>query len=192
MADKLSVFNEALVRIGASPVSTLEAPSAQGLAAVSLLDNTIDRCLAAFPWFFALREVVLSAPVTGAALSTEFPNEFQTPADGLRILGMRNREPYFLSGDKIYCGSTAPRLVYVRRVDPPMWSAHFTQWVVLELAATLAVTITDDRALAETMYGLAPQAGREARSVASMQTPPYIFDMMRYYQAAQSNPLGGA
>ncbi len=194
MADRLSVYNEALIRLGVSPVASLEDTSAQSLSAAELLDNTVDRCLASFPWSFATREVELAEVVIPQddRDSTEFSRVFQLPADRLRVLGLRDRGGFFLSGDHLYSDAPRPRLVYIRRAPPPLWTPLFHKWVVHELCAALAITLTDNPQRAEMFYSLAPQAAREARAVDSQETPQYVFDLMAFYRAGRRNPLGGA
>lgn len=194
MADKLSVYNEALVRLGVSPIATLTDSSAQALSAASLLDDTARRCLAAFPWSFATREVALSELVLDEEeySSTEFDRAFQLPSDRVRVLGLRDRSPFFLSGDRLYTDGKQPRLVYIRDAGVSLWTPLFRKWVVMELAAALAITLTDNVQRADMFYSLAPRAAMEARAVDSQETPQYVFDLMAYYRAGQRNPLGAA
>lgn len=186
----LEVVNEALVRIGASPIASMRDTSASALVASTLYATARDTALADFPWSFALREEPLvRLAQQGGRLEAE-KYTYQVPTDSVRILGLCCRSPYRLSGDQLYTDAPEATLAYISRVEPSAWSAGFRRVVVLELAAAMAVAVTDSSARADVFYREAAHAIARQRSLDSQQTPPHVFDLMRVY-ASRGQNFGG-
>lgn len=194
MTSSLEIANEALVRIGVPPVPSFDDATAQGLVLSALYAQTRRRCLADHPWAFALREsqlpkLVLSDP--DLRLS-EWDFVYQLPTDSLRVLGLKSFRTFAISGDQLYTHDAAARLVYVSDVDEPGWPAYFVHLVVLELAAALAISLTDSSSRADTFYVEARRERPRIRAIDSVQTPPFVFDLMRILAKRSYNPLAGS
>lgn len=194
MASQLSIINAALVRLGATPLASLEDGTAQAVTAAALFSQVSDELLADFPWSFALREQDLSRVVLGPddARLLGFQYAYQLPPECLRVLGLRCLSPFQLAGDQLYTSANAARLVYLRRVGVSAWSATFARLVTLELAAAFSMPITQSAQLAGIFYNEASAARPRARSLDSQQTPTHVFDLMRAYTRPSMNPLAGA
>jgi hypothetical protein len=194
MASALTVVNEALVRIGVPPISSFSEHGAQALATSSLYSQVRETVMTDHPWSFALREAQLpKIMVPDADLrSTGWTHVYQLPTDHLRVLGLRSLRSFTLSGDQLYTDDDPARLVYIANVDEAGWPAHFRQLVVYEVAAALAVALTDSGQRAETYLREARTYRPRARAIDSQQTPPHVFNLMRVYLRPPSNPLASA
>jgi hypothetical protein len=147
--------------------------------------------LADHPWSFALREARLPQIVLPESelRFSGYKYTYQLPTDYIRVLGLQERTPYRLAGNQLYTDAKSAYLVYVADVDPPSWPAYFRHVVVLQLAATFALTLTESSNRADLFYREARQARARARSIDSQQTPPFVYDLMRVYTRRSVNPL---
>lgn len=177
----LTIINEALVRVGANPIASLDDASAQALAATNLFYSVSDELLADFPWTFALRERSLARFAERGDRLLAGKYTFQLPSDSLRVLGLLCHTPFRLAGDQLYSDAEDARLVYIAKVAPSAWSAGFRQLVALELAAAFAITITDSSNRANLFYAEAARVRPRLRSLDSQQTPAQVFELMRIY-----------
>lgn len=191
MSSSLDVVNEGLVRLGVPPLASLSDQSAQALAADSIYQTTREAALAEHPWSFAYREIAIPklALSIEQARNTAFKHAYQLPTDSLRVLGLRSLDTFRLAGDQLYTNDSEARLVYIANVPESQWASYFRKQVAFQFAAAVAITLTENTSRAELMYGLAAEQRRNARAVDSMQTPPYVFNLMRVYLRRTSNPL---
>lgn len=178
---ELAIVNEALVRIGATPVASLSDLSAQSLAAANIFATVRDELLADFPWSFALREERLARLSTRGERLLSGRYTHQVPAEALRVLGLLCYTPYQMAGDQIYSDAKDANLVYIARVPVSAWSSSFVKLMALELAAAFAITITDSSNRADMFYREAARLRARARSLDSQQTPARVLDLMRIY-----------
>lgn len=191
MSSSLEIVNEGLVRLGVPPLSSLSDQSAQALAADTIYKTTRESALSEHPWSFAYREVLLPklALSEEQKRNTSFEFAYQLPNDMLRVLGLRSLDTFRLAGDQLYTNDSEARLVYVANVSEAQWPAYFRKMVAFSFAAAAAITLTENNTRAELMYTLAAEQRRTARGIDSMQTPPYVFNLMRVYLRRTSNPL---
>lgn len=191
MSSDLEVVNEGLIRLGVPPLASLSDQGAQALAADSIYTTTKRSALAEHPWSFALRETDLPklALSDEDTRSTEYQYAYQLPTDNLRLLGLRSLAGYRLAGDQLYTDDKTARVVYVADVSEAGWPSYFSKMVSFSFAAAVAITLTENTSRAELMYSLSSQQRRMARSIDSVQTPPFVFNMMRVYARQTHNPL---
>ncbi len=191
MASDLDVVNEALIRLGVPPVSSLSDRTAQSLAAATIFDNKRRELLSDHPWYFALREATLPklALEDFDKKFTGYRHAYQLPTDYVRVLGLRSYDYFQLAGRHLYTNDSKAQLVYVADVGASAWPSHFRQLMVHELAAAFSMPLTDNTQRAELFYGEAQRARPRARAIDSQQTPPYVFNLMRVYTRRSHNPL---
>lgn len=193
MATALSMVNEALVRIGAEPLASMAEQTAQATAANAVYSNVTRRLMADHFWSFAIRESLLgqiSIPDNQRRLVFG-KYIYQLPVDTLRVVGLRDFDYFELAADQMYTDASQAQCLYVAAVDESMWPAWFVNLVVMELAAALAISVTDSSSRADTYLRQAQVARTRARGLDSQQTPPVVFDLLRLYTAHRNNPLAG-
>lgn len=191
MPSSLEVVNDGLVRLGVPPLASLADLSAQAIAAESIYETVAKSALAEHPWTFALREKLLSKinlPDEDKR-NYKFEYAYQLPADNLRVIGLRSADEYRLAGDQLYTNDKEAYVLYVADVSESAWPAYFAKLVSFSFAAAVAITLTDQTSRAELMYQMASEQRRTARVTDSLQTPPYVFDLMRIYTRRSYNPL---
>ena len=184
MSNSLRVVNEGLVRLGVPPLASLSDQSAQAMVVEQIYDRQKRTALANFPWPFALRERKLER-INVASQDEEFRARwsytYQMPNNVIRVLGLHEREPFYLSRDRLHTNARKARLVYVEDVGEQNWPEYFQTYVALKVAAALAISLTDTSARADRMYEEARLQERQARVIASAETPPEVFETMRIY-----------
>lgn len=192
MSTELQVVNEALIKLGATPIASLEDSGAQATTARALFDTTRDRLLAETAWHFALKKVdlpELSLDEDDFNEHSDYAHIYQMPSDRVRSLGLESKAPFRLLRDRLWTDDQPAVLVYVYRADVEDWPGYFRDVVVDTLAAAFATAVTDTVNRAE-YWGRRADVGRgRAMSVDAQQTPPEIFDLMRVYLRRSHNPL---
>lgn len=191
MSSDLSVINEALIRLGATPLASLEDGSAQALVAASTYETCKHSLLADHPWHFATREVALarlSLPDEERFYSG-YQYAYQLPVVMLRALGLRDGDYFQIASDQLLTNSREARLVYIHPALESVWPAYFRRLVVLETAAAFALALTESAQRADMFYREAARMAPRARAIDSQQTPPHIYNLMRIYARRRGNPL---
>lgn len=136
---EVSICNQALSRIGAETISSLDEGNAAARNCNVFYDDTRDEILDAHPWSFALARKK-PTPVDSSDYP-EWDHAFAVPTDAIRVVEIvRTLDTQFrIEGDRLLCSEPKPILRYVRRVeDPTKFSPLFTQALVARLAAKLA------------------------------------------------------
>jgi len=177
----LAVVNEALVRLGEPPLESLDEAeqTAAATAARYLYQPTVDRLLASHPWGFNRQFAVLVRLADVPALGIGFRNAFLLPGGVLRIVapfvGGYPEPEWSRGGDVLYLDAPAldqpVELEYHGRVDPAFWTPAFREAAGIALAASWAVTISDDVARAKTLQEQAEFALARARHASALEHP---------------------
>jgi hypothetical protein len=139
----LSLINSALVRIGETPLPSISENSAGGNAASVLYDDIKNECLARHPWRFALKETDLSELASGS-YSDEWDHVYNPPTDLLRPLGLVSRMEFQWIGEEFYTRDSDATLIYIRSVGESYFPPWFIAAMVVELAASFCIAVTED------------------------------------------------
>lgn len=193
MATELEVVNEALVKLGASPIASLSDAGAEAVVASALFRTTADKLLAETLWYWALRKTQLGQIILEPGEFNEFEGHFkyvyQMPTDRIRSVGLDSHEPFRLLRDRLYTNDTEPVLTYVFRAEVDRWPGYFRELVVDSLAGAFATSITDSSSRAQLWLSQADRARGRAMAIDAQQTPPEVFNLMRIYLRRSTNPL---
>jgi hypothetical protein len=192
MATDLEVVNEALVKIGASPIASLQDVGAQATAARVAYSTVVGTLLAQTPWYWALKRVQLPEVSLADGEFDEFDqfdHIYQLPSDLVRSIGLASCEPFALIRDKLHTDDNDPVLVYVFRAEVTRWPDYFRDLVVKTLAGELAISVTDSSNRANLWLSRADVARPRAMAIDAQQTPNEVLDLMRIYTRGTTNPL---
>lgn len=156
---KLEIINLALIRIGESPVTSLDEGSTAARTADLLYDESRRAMLRDSDWNFAVKDVLLT-PVD----TDEAPAVFAVPADCLRVMrvydkskavgsrGVGTKEWFKVQGNKIYTYARTPLCVYVRdEEDAGLFDAKFAEALSYKLAGELAMPVRQSESLMASM-----------------------------------------
>ena len=176
---KLTIYNDALIELGQTRLSTSNGLSENREARYILdaaYDNILTECLQAGDWNFATREVK-AASDTGVTESFGYTETIGKPTDWIRTVGLSSNDTYnppmlaqeYEDNTDHWATNTTP--IYVRyisndaewglRLDAWPWS--FTRYVNVALAERTCTAITHDDSLKDRLERLTlPRAKRNA------------------------------
>lgn len=166
----------ALVKIGATPIASLDEPGPEAACARHLYPIARDALLVAHPWSFTLAHARLES-AAGDAPIADFGRAFALPADHLRTLsaGVDQRArglTYRIQGGSLLADAEDVVLAYQRRPAEAEFPALFVQPLVARLAAELCVPVTEGTARAAELAQVAELELRRARLADSQQATP--------------------
>ena len=199
MATAVSIASNAMLRLGADPISSFDEADASGsnIERARLASNlwpTIRRqVLRSHPWNVAIRRVMLSPDATPPAFG--FANRFQLPADWLRTLAIGADEAwrgdYRMEGNFILSDEAALHLVYVfDNENPATYDASLVGALELAMAAALAYPVTKSASLAGQLSDEMRAAMMLARATDAQDDPPETFGDFPLY-ASRFGRVGG-
>ena len=175
-----TILSVALSELGAPPISSFSDP----LAIEKNFENTYTiakrTLLTDSFWKFALREQDLARlSGHGSDYSLQLKYAYARPTDLLRDVGLRSRQPYEIAGNELYTDDARPQLLYLADVPESFFSAFFVDALKYELAARLAIPITERTERAEFFERKAEQAlnrarGRDAMSATARSLEPQL------------------
>lgn len=170
MATAIEICSNALILIGAAPISSFQDPGAGATAASNLYEDTLNRVLSEHYWRFAVKKQSLNR------LSQEPLNEykyaFQLPTDLITIITVRPFSNYQVFQKFLYSNFSDVELDYVFRPEEVDMPAYFTKALEYRLAADFAIAVTNDVSKNELWERKYLNELAHARSIDSRNTPP--------------------
>lgn len=124
-----------------------------------------DAVLRSHPWNFAIKRAELaeltSDPIFG------FVNQFQLPADCLRVLRTdEDQIPHQIEGKVLLTDAGTVKIKYLSRItDPNQFDSLFVMALEDRIASELAYNLSDNRALSIDMRAKYKETLREARAM---------------------------
>lgn len=175
----IDLCSQALVRLGAEPVSSFDEGTAEADVADALYAGVRDECLSAHPWSFATGQAVLerltAVPVADYAYAYALPTDLLrviSAGDGADDAARGRGIVYRIHEGRLHTDAETVNLTYIFRADESAWPAFFGHVVVQKLVEAFAVPITDSTTAAEAAAKVAEIALRQAKSLDSQQATP--------------------
>ncbi len=168
----IGLCSRALLKIGATPLTSFDEGTAEAEVAAALYGPTRDALLSARAWSFATTQAAL--PRLAVEPVADYAHAFQLPADFLRALsaGAANRGrglDYRIAGRALHAASSAVVLTYVFRPAEEDFPAFFDQALIARLAAEFCIPLTENSSRAESLHTLAEAEFRRARLIDAQQ-----------------------
>ena len=167
----IQIASQALVRLGALPISDFAEPVLEARTAAALYPTLRDTLIAGHAWRFATADAELDpadeAPLPG------FAHVFRLPADFLNVLAVEGgRETAWrISGGKLHAHPAAVQLAYLFRADEAEFPPWFADALAAALAAAFCLPVTENASRAEALARLAETALRRARRIDALHDP---------------------
>jgi hypothetical protein len=168
MASKIEISSNAMILIGASPISSF-TEGTEGLVANALYETTYTALLSSFRWRFASKQALLSRLVATPLNSYQY--QYQLPTDLLVIIKTEYLDRYEIFGDKLYSDSPSLEIDYIYRVDETLLPAYFVKTLEFSLAAQFAIPITNNSQRAAVWSNAYETQLRMAKNTDSTQRP---------------------
>lgn len=200
MATKAGLFDAAMIEIGHQTLVDTGEPVEAGRLLNKVYSRTVNDCLAAGSWNFAM-ETVKAVADTGVTPNFGFTEVFAKPSDWVRTFGVSQDErlslPLLQYYDDANFWSADLSPIYVRYVsndtglgfELTRWPAAFTRYVELELAARVAPRIAKSEA--ERVEKLRDKAKRHALGQDAMNEAQPRFAPMGSWNSARGGGRGG-
>ncbi len=169
MATKVEIASNALIRIGANPISSFDEGGAAGVAASNLYEPTIASLLSDHTWRFCFAKRDL-ARLTAVPLN-EWQYAFQIPSDSIRIFRTYPNQNYRIFERKIYANSDTLSIDYQFRAPEANWPPYFQLLAEFVLASEFALSVTSNQSNADLYFQKANQQMRRAKYIDSQSQP---------------------
>jgi hypothetical protein len=183
----LDIASQALSLIRANPISSFSEGTNEAEIASLFYGTFVKDIFSRYPWAFALKKRKLNR--SGDAPINEFKYNYIIPAEVERIFSVYNSgevrarpvQNFDISQRNIQSNEEELWTQYTVYEDEANWPGYFIQYAIYAFAAMLAIPVTDDESIANTMqttaYGT-PQEQEKggkfaiAASTDSQQKPP--------------------
>lgn len=165
---KTKIFNKALILMGASPVSadTDNLKSANTLR--EIWDLTLLSTFQDHPWRFAKGREVLSP--TNTTPVWEWDYQFELPADFVRLLKVKDKEPCVREGNYLLANTDTLYIQYTRLVtDISTYPGLFMEALAARLAADSCERIVNSTAKVQEIMAFYDHKKRMAQSIDSQE-----------------------
>lgn len=147
----LSICSDALILLGAAPLSSFTEGSASAQACDRLYPDLRDNMLSRYPFSWSVKKVQLSRLVT--APTNEWKYLYQLPGDMLSgVLALFNsggqsakslNSGWEIYGENVYTNETSVYIDYQSSIDESKMPPYFVRLLRTSLAGELAMVITD-------------------------------------------------
>ena len=167
----VQIASQALVRLGALPISDFAEPVLEAQTAAALYPTLRDTLIAGHAWRFATAEAPLD-PVDEAPLPG-FAHVFRLPADFLNVLAVEGGRgaDWRIAAGRLHAQPPEVRLAYLFRADEAEFPPWFADALAAGLAAALCLPVTENASRAEVLARLAEAALRRARRTDTLHDP---------------------
>lgn len=149
IARNVELINRALVAIGAEEIATDEGTSTEAVVCKRLYKGVVEELLGRYRWRFAAELVKPSllpdAPLVNYSSAWRMPTGYDTTVDAVYVNGTSAKFERF--GRDIHCDAEDGDEVVIEvrgHPDEQQWPSYFDAVVVDELAAAIAIPLTED------------------------------------------------
>ncbi|MEK7246755.1 MAG: hypothetical protein AAB223_12130 [Pseudomonadota bacterium] len=168
----IALCSRALIRIGATSVSSFADGSLEAEVAANLYPSVRDALLSAHPWSFATGQATL--PRLAAEPIADFAFAFQLPTDFLRALSAgptgRGRGIFYrIAESRLHTDTDEVTLTYIFRPAESAFPPFFDQVLIARLSAEFCLPLTENAARAEVLFRLADAEFRRGKIIDSQQ-----------------------
>ena len=171
---KVSISNSALLYIGAEEITSFTDATREAKVCNQIFDTTKRGMLQKYPWRFSLQTRQLSQLATPPTEIQQFrfENAFLVPAESLRIIRTDTpSDDYIIVGDNLFSNEDEIRVEMQIDPDESLLPDYFVTALEFELAARLALALTDDQGKYGTFQQKADLELARAKNVDSQEQP---------------------
>ncbi|WP_417513771.1 hypothetical protein [Minwuia sp.] len=179
--NKIQLSTRALLKVGASPITSFEDGTAEAEVAALLYSVTRDALLSAHPWSFASAQTTL--PRLTVKPVADFENAFALPADFLRVLsvgatgsGRGRGVAYRIHERRLHTNAESITLTHVFRPDESAFPPFFDQTLIARLAAEFCLPLTENTSRTEALTKAAEMEFARARTIDGQQQTPQAIE----------------
>jgi hypothetical protein len=197
MASKVSISNDALIRIGADTIISMTEDCEQARVCNQVFDDAYDALLQAHNWNFATERAILSQQATGPLFGYSYKYLLPTNPYCLKVLELDGDDEYKVEGRYLLTDADSVSISYISRVsDLNKLSPLFRQTLSLYIASQVCYTLTGSATLKGSLTAEWKEIYRVARFEDAKEGTPEQFEpgtwkTIRYGRsAARRNKVG--
>ena len=173
-SSKITICSNALLKLGASPISSFEGTSTGVLLCSNLWPEVRDAVLRSHPWNCAIKRVALAPTSTEPVY--DYGNAYTLPDDCLRLLEVKTDYDYRVEGREILATEDPLYIKYVyRNENVATYDALLISALTSYMQAELAYPITKSTTQQKAAWELFALKVRQARNVDGQEDPPVTF-----------------
>ncbi len=164
----LQICQQALVVIGAQPLTSFDDGTTESIACSNLYENTIRDELSQYRWRFATNQVQLSRLVD--VPSAKWESAYQLPPECLAVATVFVNDipiDFDRYEDNIFCNAAEADVVILEGtfyVNEQYWPPYFVQMIVYRMASQLAHSIAAQTDTSQMLDQMAIRHSRVARN----------------------------
>ena len=171
----VALASRALIRIGASPITSFDDGTAESEIAGALFAPVRDALLSAYRWSFATGQVALTQLDTPPP--ADYSYAYQLPNDYLRAVsagtGTKGRGvSYRIARGHLHTNAQSVVLTYIFRPLEEEFPPFFDQALIARLSAEFTIPITESTSRAEAHFRIAEKEFDRARQIDAQQDTP--------------------
>jgi len=155
----INLISTALMKIGASPITSISEDSAEAEVASNLYDAIKNSILSAHPWSFATKQISLTKSEVNEPIA-DYDASFDLPSDFLRALSAGTGDngqglTYRITGDKIHANADEINLTYIFAPNESEFPPFFNSALIAKLSAEFCIPLTENSSRTEILSKLA-------------------------------------
>ncbi|MCT4552147.1 MAG: hypothetical protein N4A44_00605 [Alphaproteobacteria bacterium] len=145
---KIDICSKALMKIGASPIQSLEENTSESIISSQFYDIVKESLLSEHEWSFATKTQELN--ILNVESDQEgYENVFQLPHDLIRVLSISSSAngisiDYKLYQDEIHTNAEKVYITYIYRVGEKYFPQFFVNLMTTSLAKEFVMPLTED------------------------------------------------
>lgn len=159
---KLTICSDAMIMLGASPISSFSETTDAAKVADRLYDDVRDTVLQQYPWSWSIKKVKLArldaAPINEWLYAYALPGDILGDPQALfnsSAVGSRPNQDWEIYGTSVYCNHESVWIDYQYLVDESRMPSYFIRMLKAALASAFAVPVTDQISKADYYHSMA-------------------------------------
>ena len=174
----IDICSRALVKLGASSISSFDEDTTEAHVAKQLYEITLDSLLAVYPWRFALKQAKLGR--LSIPPETDYRYAYALPNDCIRVLSAGapsrgNGLDYRLVNKTLQTNGENVVLTYISRPNEVDFPVFFTEALIAKLASEFCLPLTESTTRTDYLKKSTQEIIQNARLIDSQQAVPQAF-----------------
>lgn len=175
----IDICSKALIKIGATSISSFDEPTAEAEVAQNLYDISKTSLISSYPWNFAIKQTKLNrlnqTPVSDYQFSYMLPN------DCLRIISAGSTYKskgleYRIFNNQLQSNYQDIVITYIADIIAEQLPVFFTEVLIAKLAAQFCLPLTESTSRAEFLTKRFEEELKKAKLLDSQQSTPKAFE----------------
>lgn len=148
MASDIQIISDSFILLGKGPVSSPTTDNPEFSAAKDIYNRLLPAVLTMHTWRFAVKNAELDES-TSISPFVRWSKVFLMPSDQLISFRTDPIINYEIFENKLYTNETSVKLEFVFKANESTFPPYFTRYITFQLAADIAMTVTQNVSIAQ-------------------------------------------